>query len=1099
MFIPLLAPVLAAGPLSGDGEWAPELDPQTHQCSSGEHFVIGDPDSGSHLFLERIEIALPANQGASAAYRSWISHFHQGGSCSTDTGFGSWATDFTFGDLDGDPEDDFVDEVVFTMAGEAVVAADLSIQLDGSGNPVGGTLTPLWLWTSDYSDTVPRDGNGFPTSHDECAARGPSNALVANVAAEDASDSTNEVVFMARRSNGAEELVVLRHDPSNPGTPELVASLVTPYSVGESYHNRLALCTVRDTGFPRDIVASGHQEGRLLVFSLGAGGNPAEVLSLEYVADPFTTPGLRAKCHESNWTDIDGDGFDEFFVNGLIDFVDRDPSGQPVATNVSSPIDGIVHWQIVEGLTQPPAAGQTVLVGGKDGHTDMCYVADWDADRPGLEVLAVVELGKGGVWQSAFEQSPSLRTAAMDLLFDADCGTLIHEWTMAPASDGQSVFGGNWTASHPGLESILSPKDLAGLGQVIPPGQSESTGSYVSAARVTADPSDQDFELLAIDGALYESVSGPFEQDQTLRVRAGGPWGHRTYPIDWDGSYEKDEILSFPRLGRSVTLYELLDKTDLDLGDLPPGLPTKVQVESSVPPIQRDTSVGETGPDTWYWYFQGTNGDERLNWGWNDGPGRGSHVFHKLGEDWPEVPIVPGMDCDGFTGQVASQGAIMARPYDLLGDHREELVAMTTKELVIYFHTLPGPILDPRPSPKESFEYIQHRQSSVIRPFEFVTGGVAIQELRIRPTSTGTPTRAFGLPVGASRQLEAHVVFENGDEVNVSSSVTWVQDAYSQSWFSQANGLVTANGFGGTGSGSARIHAELGYGGQALRSEPVYAFSSTETEPAVLLAGFGDSWISTTAPAGTRDLLLTAWVAQRDDVTLEVQALRPDQTPVTVAGQDLFLVDDGSAPDAVAGDGVYTAIVPADELLTPSDLIVVRARTTAGNELSTPWPYMVKGSTGQHAWPDLPAAGNQPAPAMAYEAPRIRAFGYRGYSLLETTVLELVLDPTPLDPAGVEEAFAALQLMSPTGGTGGPYSLQVPLVPLGGHRFERVLGLAVDAPAVYLPQMFARSVAPDGTVRRSDWAPRVVSHVYPAWGPQDAAPQLGFCLEPIGW
>src|SRR5262245_37073200 len=122
----------SAKPSTGDGEWPPLPDPQ---WSASANAVIGDPAVGSPLYLDRIEFTIPND--APYYYRDWIAHFHEGGSCCS-TCSGGYKIDFTIGDVDNDGA---ADDIVITMAGDAVFAAEMV--LDFSSVPPVGHVNPL--------------------------------------------------------------------------------------------------------------------------------------------------------------------------------------------------------------------------------------------------------------------------------------------------------------------------------------------------------------------------------------------------------------------------------------------------------------------------------------------------------------------------------------------------------------------------------------------------------------------------------------------------------------------------------------------------------------------------------------------------------------------------------------------------------------------------------------------------------------------------------------------------------------------------------------------------------------------------------------------
>ena len=1061
-----LALVLTAtGVGAHDGEWPPLPDPQWDGTA-----VIGNPDPTSALYLDRLELVIP---NGSPRYADWVTHFHQN-TAGHPGRYGGWKTDFAIGDVDNDG---LADDIVITMPGEAAFAAKIDL--------ANGTLTPLFLFLTPFAQStmggVPKHVPGVSDPPDDALNR--NNPLIWNIV-DDATpnDDTNEVAFVGLNDDGTQEqLFLLRHDPSQPGGFLKVAE--TPLSMAFEVDHRLGIGRVRNTAFPRDVVMTAHT-GRVFVWSWEAGA-----LVYRYKADQYSsnTP-LLAKTHESTWADIDGDGFDEFFVNGLLDFVDAGANGQPVPTNPAHPDEGVARWQIVDATA-----------GSQEGHTDQVHVADWDPTRPGLEVYAVTEQGNQNppFWLNA--QTGEQHFAAYDTLWDADCGTPLDEWTEAPATDGQNVVGGNWTRSHAGLEAIVSPKDLANGGQVIAPGQAFATGSYAVATRVTPSPAVADFELLTIEGALYDG-SGPYNTNNALKIRSGGPWG-RMFALDWDGDYATDEILHHPRNEGNLIVFRLGVKGDWGLGPLPPGLPTQAQVESPIPPIQGEGDDPNCqGPSGW-WYFhsQGTCGehigppDQPGTWSWNQGgPGRGTHYYQKLKEVFPNS---------------GASGAVVAHPYDLAGtpDHREEIVAVSatvTGQSVATLHVysnasaLPAETI-PRPTPHASLAYRAYRQRQVVFPFQFGRDAVAIQRFGVRPADASLPSRVVGVPFGGSVQLEAFVEFADGSETDVTDLVTWVQDAESASFLSlTSTGLVTEVG-GITLSG--RFHAELTLDGELRQSEPSYVFTSASNRPRVLRAGFSDSWLVDDPALEARVLRCEAYVAQRDNANRRVFVLDRDGTLWESGEGTVELVDDGSDGDAHAGDGIFTATVQdVGDLDAGDHLLAIRALLPpisvaappqppilAGVANSDPWPYFVLNAAPTAPWPSADPPPSNATEENAFEAPRIASLGFRGWGVPGEALFEVEVIPPPLHPD------VPILVRANFGGVWYDLTDQ-------GNRIYSILQPTAGVPAgLYVPHVVAFVL--DNGVFPSDPYPQLRVHTYPTWdlGEVPALPE--FCYERLAW
>ena len=982
-----------------DGEWPPLADPQ---WDADIDQVINNPDPpgtpggfNTHLYLDRVELAIP---NTPLPYADWITHWHGGGGC----GFGGWQADFAIGDVDNDG---LADDIVMTQPGEAVFAAELTI------DPVAGTgtLTPHWLWLSPYAQTVL---GGSPSGHAgnySCGGNDRNNPLIWDVDG----DGQNEVVFVGLDATDQERLYVLRHQ----GAGSVAQLAESP--PGVQVQHRLGIARVTNTPEPRDIVCTSHGQGYAFVWSFEGGS-----LVHKYSGDPFTNPGILAKQHAGNWGDVDGDGFDEFCLNGIVDFVDADVNGDPVVLNGAN---GVARWQIMDALNPGD---------GNGAHCDKVLLADWDPTRDGLEVYAVTETGSGGIWKQADCSTNPVycptnldHDKPLDTLWDADCGTLLSEWTGAPAHDGQTMYAANWTKSHEGIELICSPKDLNNLGLVIPPGQNLMDGSYVVATRVTPGFTDDlDFQLLTIDGSLYdgptwyerENGANP-DTTNNLHIRSGGPW-RRMWAVDWDGDYATDEILHHPLNTGNLILFRLGEKSELVVGAYPPGVPTQAQVQNPVPPIQEpgmspSCSGGPQG--WWYFYSQGECGEHIPpavdDWSFqNGGPGRGTHYFEKLKEVWPG---------DG------EFGAIAVHAFDLegSGDHREEVLAISFQPqptLHVYFNGAPlaADVL-PRPSPHGSLEYRRYRQTQVIHPFSFQESAVAVARFGVRPTNGALPERVVGMDFGGSVQLEAFVEFSDGSELDVTGQVTWVQDAESAGFLAiDATGTVTAPG---AARASGRFQAEMMLEGELQRSEPTYVWSGDTQDPAILRAGILDTWLVDEGafPAiDDRPLKIEALVAQRDNATnVRVFVLNPDGTLWRPNGQTVRLRDNGLNGDERAGDGIYTAVLDDAQgsLALGENLLVLRAllppiafplpplpQSPHGVGNSDPWPYFPIGAVGGPPWPNP----TPPTPIFTevrqYEAPRIRSMGYRGFDVPDLFVFEVEVERSELHPGAPITCFA---------------------------------------------------------------------------------------------
>lgn len=1122
---------LAANPLLHDTEWPPQPDP--YFDSNGN--VVNNPSPGYNpeLELASLHADLPTVY-AGIPVGSLLTHFHdkdeaQPGTLPTGSRTSDIFTDMSIGDVDNDGE---ADDIVIAMAGEGLLAATLDIDWGDpdASPPIPPTLIglePLWAWRSPYSNGlahVAHQGTGDDV-HGSLFVR--HNPLIWNVIDEgDEGDQTNEVVFIGLDENAQRRLYVFRTEDVEALTfnerlsnNEIRANPVTssaPSGSGDQAYTlpRLAVCKVTNTDFPRDVLASEHDGDAAGIWTFINGTPVLEHRidrTLDYNGPDSTREGnIRAKTHEFNWLDIDGDGFDEFFANGLVDLVDADASGEPVDNDYDA------RWQIVDSP------------GGR-AHTDQVYVADWDPLRPGLEVLAVTEEGNETVddcacagWVDA-AGGPCADACVLtnyDLLFDADCGTLLDSFSAGPSQNGQHLFGGNWTSSNKGIEYIASPKDSTGT--VVPSGQAESTGSYAASIRQDDSSPSASFSLLAVDGSRYVDTSpdNRFFAATRLRHRSGGPF-KRLWAMDWDGDYSSDEILHHPFNKRNVIIWRMGEKGDWGI-QRPPGMPNPGEVEQVM-------NSNDMSPQTHSWdYYLDSNGDEVYQ---NNGPGYGTHYFQKLKEQLPPH----------------GNGAIVARPYDIGGfDYREELVAVSTASsgsgtslqlfprVHVFYNSAPlhGPALDAsadpttpfpgRPSPHASLAYRQYRQSPIELPFAFNTGGVTVRRFFVRPVDGSLPRSVVGVDHGGSLVVQALIEYSDGTLEDVSPRVTWLQDAdvSSHIFLDPPSSPASLDGHRtvrhvGTQTVSGRFRARLSIDGVLQHSTPLYVYASNAPEPAILRAGFEDSWIVADPNLTDRALRVSAHVAHRENTASVVQVYHPNgqywlpygTTTPDGYGSKVRLFDNGTHGDRIAGDGIYEISLPVpapgwQDLQPGYELLCIRARigftpaqpgtpilpANRGQFRSAPWPYFVQGSGSQDApWP-IATASAMPPESLAYPSSRISSLGFRGHTDAGELLFELSVIPTPFHPAAPTTAAICI------GGT------WTGLLDQGGDI--HTLQVSSSGIAAGLHVFMASTRVDNDIMKSSDTGPFLRLHTYPDWGlgePSDLECSDLLTGEPSSW
>ena len=544
-----------------DSEWPPEEDVS---------FQNQIPAPG--LGMGEVSISIPDEFG------DWFDHRHD---------VGGWMESplwFTFGDLEGQDDGDL--DVLIVLSNEALLAA--RVDIDWSVQPPTGTLTPLWFWLTDYAvASGPQGLNGVPPGdHDGTSHR---NALIWDLDG----DGENEVVVRAKDHDTGHApypgISVLKADPDPGSGPWLQGgtaySVPPPLRIAKVWMSsgigmRLGLARMRDAALPMDIVTHEHAGRKLDVWRLN--GSSLDLVYEFDAALTWNTQGVLT--HEYNWADVDGDGFDEFALDGIVDFVDAGVGGAAVDINGTH---GKQVWRTGYG-------------GGSEEHMDQMLIADWDPDNPGLEVNSVMS-------GPTFENPPGSVHHSHDILWYANqsvggLGVILRENEDSPSGHAQSIYAGNWDGDTPGIETVFNPK-----GGPTPSGESWLTSTY----SVDAQQRETSY-----DGCRLN-----------IGQRATGPCGTFMEQIDWDGDRSADEILN--PAWRATYVWRMGRKGDWMPGVAPSGMPTwaELQNENFLP--------GEV--PFWWFYYQGDSGEKIENWGWpghpdGDGVGRYTHYFEKLGE-----------------------------------------------------------------------------------------------------------------------------------------------------------------------------------------------------------------------------------------------------------------------------------------------------------------------------------------------------------------------------------------------------------------------------------------------------------------------------------
>ena len=539
-----------------DSEWPPAPDPVSANMPAGEGLEMG-----------KISISIPNE------FKVWFSHDHEVG------GWSEWPLDFAIGDIEGEKNNGDVDIVLY-MADEVLLGARLEI--DWVAN--SGTLVPLWCWK------LPSTPDDPPAGHDGLAAH---NCLIWDFDG----DGRNEVALVGPAQyeewgemTWGQAIYVVQEDPSPPPPPwdfsvpppkilgvSEASSLAASAEIGE----RLGICRLRDTEYRQDILSFNHDGSTLSVWRLPddlSSGSLERVFSSGYQL-PYT--------HEYNHADIDGDGYDEFAWDGILDFVDS-VDGVATPTNPTNPLEGVWRWH-------------TGMIPYE--HMDQMMILDFDPDNPGLEINSLPEHN----WTD-----PTGAThPGVDTLWRAD-GTVLRVNDDCPFDHPQGMAVGNWTKSRDGLESIYVPKSFNN--PTVTGGEAWMCGAYAVDAQQNE---------LAVDGGYWVTKKlNPPANDLPIQ-RATGP-AFRMWQIDWDGDRSEDEIFNY--FWKTLYVWRMGEKGDW--GDTPPpGMPTEAELQNP---------WTENGFTLWWDFYQGYSGGQINEWGWNNGgPGRYTHYYQKLGEAYP--------------------------------------------------------------------------------------------------------------------------------------------------------------------------------------------------------------------------------------------------------------------------------------------------------------------------------------------------------------------------------------------------------------------------------------------------------------------------------
>jgi hypothetical protein len=961
-------------------------------CAPDPYDDASNPPPGDPLRMGELFIELPPE------FAGWIGHTHREGI------YYHASSSFALGDLEGRDDGDL--DIAIATVREAVLVCRLDLDREART----GRLTPLWFWLSPWAEAALFDPGrpGTPRAHGGPEER---NVLVWDL--DD--DGRNEVVVVAPDAQGQEALFVLGEPRPDSNSPRF--SVPEPVELGRERIGfdtdgeplRLGLCRVRDTDGPRDVCLHSHEGENLPIWKLAR--FPGGGSDLVRLYDPYIFPGPSStrnaggtKTHEFNYADVDGDGYDEFFLDGVLDLVDR-------VGGVATPtfgMRGVMRWR----------------TGYASGHMDQMIAADWDPDHEGLEILCATEGDWTGPVNFSGPSNPSYHGANKDVLFSAD-GRVLRENLDAPATDGQEICGGNFTATRPGLEALFCPKDYRWV--VVPNCQPVRSGSYAI---------DAQGRELAMNGVSFlrrtpqrdctsccpADPTYPFNDVPPL-VRSTGPGWKELLPLDWDGDAREDEILSRP--GPALLVWRLGEKGDARSRS--PYLPRRDElVDASGDPVPAFHFEGR--PYYIHFYTGSLLEDPHPEWAWqNGGPGRYTHYYEKLAAVHPHANL------------------FSFRPYDVLLDQREELLVLSAGGLSIFFN--PAPLAAEQEAPRLLHPlYRRWRMERIPFPFD-LSRLPEVAALELRPRDPALPARVVGMELESHLPLSALLRFEDGSTSDVSRLVTWSGDPDAGALLPiSERGVVRSRSW----RGSARFQAWLTLAGREWRSNSVLVLATDREEPVILSAGYGDTFLDQGNPG--RPLAIQAQVAQRDNQRpLFVPVLLPDGSFFEPHGLPVWLRDDGDPArgDARVHDGIFSARVApapgsAQGLALGDNLLTLRAAyydgpgPSGGDPLgedfvsSRAWPYVVLGSGASPLQPPAPYASED------LPAPRVLSCGTRGIEGLSSRFFLEAEVSVP--PVGRLSVVAWLPVLG----------LELPMEPRGDGRFvlDFDLGMPLDRTAL---------------------------------------------------
>lgn len=930
MIITVFSAIIGFKVMAYDSEWPPVQDPWNENI-----------DQNPDLVMDEIQVSFNDPNGD---LTDWFYHGHIIKHPAGD--YMEWPVAMAIGDLEGPDDGDM--HLVLNMSQEVVLAGKLDIDW----NAKTANFYPLWFYKFPWTTSKP-----LPNDHHE-------GMEMRSVCIWDFDgDGENEVAVCGPTEEYKERgLHILKTDPSPPpcppgcpAPPPLELAYIYPGSPAypHSYTDfgfHVGICKVLDdspgSDAPRQICV--YLDYYLSVFNLVNNGSGYSLETL-FNADAHCENHLtNSLTHYYNITDVDGDGYDEFLLDGVIDFVDRDSSGNWTYTNK----DPNYHY-----------AGVQVWRTGQSGtcastqHMDAIVCANWipDDEHDGLEVMCAP-------CSSTYYNPPGVLRESVDICFDdLDCidygpngilGTVIGyngggPPDGAPAGHTQQLFGGNWTSTRAGLEAIIIPKGHPSI-PLYPQEDVWFMGGYAV---------DCHHNELVWDGGMFGNCAQDYGQ------RATGPIGRVVQQIDWDGDYSQDEILNWMRV---LYVWRMGEKGDWEPGPEPTFMPDVNQIDDKV--------LNEVAMEEYWWYwYQGNSGDHIWDWGWpsgTNGAGRYSHYYEKVSE------VYPG----GCFAKVLG--------YDVAGDYREEIVNVaypdSSKKLKISIYYNSDDLDNPWKyrNPRELSAYKLFRNQVKPAPYMYADQP-ALDRIEITTLKNPLDPEQWGLNPQEQRQLIATAHYSDGHAIPVTEECTWCSDRTDIIDFDPVVKGLAYNP-APYKEGSARITVILGNpDGDHTVSEPSYLYVGSNDEPVVLMAGYMDTYLIENDLGNS--LKIEARVVHKDNLPLYVwmnTETGAAWSPPWHSDPIVWLYDDGlHGGDEEAGDGLYHGIVFGAGhpiiLSQGEHLRQIQACLKSNTNIrSEPWPFLIKGPQ----WTNENISGEFDNDAQGdANTPRIAWAGMRGF------------------------------------------------------------------------------------------------------------------------